>query len=117
MNTLSETQDWMKETLESQVARLGDFIMENITGEPSRNEGAIDTAIRLLGTLSHQRSQVLEEVMEMFKGLRIGNYKDWIRATKLYGGTKEEWNSLQTRKTYDEVLDDLLAKLKSMKGE
>jgi hypothetical protein len=36
------------EPLESQVERLARFIMENIPGEPSQSEGAIDTAIRLL---------------------------------------------------------------------
>lgn len=36
------------ESLESQVNRLATFIMENIPGEPSQNQGAIDTAIRLL---------------------------------------------------------------------
>jgi len=36
------------EPLASQVNRLADFIMANIPGEPSRSEGAVDTAIRLL---------------------------------------------------------------------
>jgi len=36
------------ESLESQIDRLAHFIMENIPGEPSESEGAIDTAIRLL---------------------------------------------------------------------
>lgn len=36
------------ETLDSQIDRLAKFIMEKIEGEPSQNEGAIDTAIRLL---------------------------------------------------------------------
>ena len=33
---------------EEAVARLARFIMENIPGEPSRSEGAVDCAIRLL---------------------------------------------------------------------
>lgn len=37
------------EALSSQVDRLARFIVENIPGEPSHSEGAIDTAIRLLG--------------------------------------------------------------------
>jgi hypothetical protein len=36
------------EPLESQVERLARFIMECVPGEPSRPEGATDTAIRLL---------------------------------------------------------------------
>jgi hypothetical protein len=38
----------MAESLESQVDRLAKFIMDQIPGEPSQSEGAIDTAIRLL---------------------------------------------------------------------
>jgi hypothetical protein len=34
--------------LHDQIDKLANFIMENIPGEPSRNEGAIDTVIRLL---------------------------------------------------------------------
>lgn len=36
------------ESLDSQVDRLANYIMNNIPGEPSQNQGAIDTAIRLL---------------------------------------------------------------------
>lgn len=36
------------EPLEKQTERLGAFILENFPGEPSQNQGAIDTAIRLL---------------------------------------------------------------------
>jgi hypothetical protein len=39
------------ESLEDQVKRLADFIVENVPGEPSRSEGAVDTAIRLLSNL------------------------------------------------------------------
>jgi hypothetical protein len=35
--------------LESQVQRLAEFITEHVPGEPSHSEGAVDTAIRLLG--------------------------------------------------------------------
>ena len=34
--------------LAHQIDRLATFIIENIDGEPSKSEGAIDTAIRLL---------------------------------------------------------------------
>ncbi len=36
------------ETLGSQIDRLADFIMREVPGEPSENEGAIDTAIRVM---------------------------------------------------------------------
>ena len=38
----------MAESLDSQIERLANFILENVPGEPSRSEGAVDTAIRLL---------------------------------------------------------------------
>ncbi len=38
----------MNESAEEQVHRLARFIMDNVPGEPSRSEGAVDTAIRLL---------------------------------------------------------------------
>ena len=38
----------MNESLDSQVSRLASFIMSEIPGEPSQDQGAIDTAIRLL---------------------------------------------------------------------
>jgi len=36
------------ESLESQIARLAKFIMEEIPGEPSQDGGAVDTAIRIM---------------------------------------------------------------------
>lgn len=36
------------ETARAQIARLADWIMENVDGEPSQSQGAVDTAIRLL---------------------------------------------------------------------
>ena len=38
----------MSETLKAQINRLANFIMAKIDGEPSRNEGAVDTAIRIM---------------------------------------------------------------------
>ncbi len=42
----------MNESLESQVNRLAKFIMEKFPGEPSQDQGAVDTAIRLLSTVA-----------------------------------------------------------------
>ena len=39
------------ESLESQVSRLARFIMDEIPGEPSQSDGAVDTAIRIMRTL------------------------------------------------------------------
>ena len=39
------------ESLESQIERLATFIMDNVPGEPSQSEGAVDTAIRLLSVV------------------------------------------------------------------
>jgi hypothetical protein len=36
------------ETPREQVSRLAVFIMTEVPGEPSQNEGAVDTAIRLI---------------------------------------------------------------------
>lgn len=36
------------ESLSSQIERLGAFILAEVPGEPSQNEGAVDCAIRLL---------------------------------------------------------------------
>ncbi len=36
------------EPLGTQVARLADYIMFNVPGEPSESAGAVDTAIRIL---------------------------------------------------------------------
>lgn len=38
--------------LEAGVKQLADYIIENMPGEPCENEGAIDTAMRLLGRLT-----------------------------------------------------------------
>lgn len=44
----------MPESAEDQIKRLADFIMENVPGEPSESEGAVDTAIRLLARYTSQ---------------------------------------------------------------
>lgn len=47
------SEDPTAESLKSQVDRLAKFITKYIPGEPSRSEGAIDTAIRLLRDFVH----------------------------------------------------------------
>ena len=48
------------EPLDGQIARLAGWIVENVPGEPSRSEGAVDCAIRLLA----QRRVYREDVEE-----------------------------------------------------
>lgn len=38
----------MSETAEQQIDRLATFIMDEVPGEPSQSQGAVDTAIRLI---------------------------------------------------------------------
>lgn len=40
------------ENIEAQIGKLGDFIVQNVAGEPSQNEGAVDTAIRVIRKFS-----------------------------------------------------------------
>jgi len=37
-----------KETADEQIDRLARFIMEEVPGEPSQDQSAVDTAIRLI---------------------------------------------------------------------
>lgn len=54
-----------EENLESQVERLAEFIMRNVPSEPSQNEGAIDTAIRILRRLIESQAEVDMKIVEM----------------------------------------------------
>lgn len=65
-------------TLKAQVNQLATFIMENIEGEPSQSEGAIDTAIRIM---AKQKAQVkeLREGVATIKRLSFGFYNDNLR--------------------------------------
>jgi hypothetical protein len=44
----AEGSEMMRETSQQQVDRLAKFIMEEVPGEPSHSEGAVDTAIRII---------------------------------------------------------------------
>ena len=52
------------ETLGSQIDRLADFIMRDVPGEPAENEGAIDTAIRIMRRGNIERAAL--DVATMF---------------------------------------------------
>jgi hypothetical protein len=40
----------MRETAIQQIDRLATFIMDEVPGEPSQSQGAVDTAIRIIRT-------------------------------------------------------------------
>ena len=56
--------------------------------------------------LASQKLQWQEKIEKM----KMPSWKDWIKDTKAYGGTREEWENLTDAKRND-VLDDVLALL------
>lgn len=50
--------------LEEQIERLARFIMDEVPGEPSQSQGAVDTAIRIIGQLQEE----LQYWNENYKG-------------------------------------------------
>ena len=48
-------------TLEKQIDKLAKFIMGNVPGEPSRSEGAIDCAIRIIRELQQKVIELTTE--------------------------------------------------------
>ncbi len=62
------------EGLVSQVDRLAAYIMENVPGEPSQNQGAVDTAIRVMRDLLAINRSPVEAVHReraTIEGLRV----------------------------------------------
>ncbi len=55
------------ESAEDQVKRLGIFIMENVPGEPSQSEGAVDTAIRVLQSLLTTMGVYAEDIFSLVR--------------------------------------------------
>jgi hypothetical protein len=51
------TAERAEEDTRSQIDRLGEYIAYNVPGEPSRSEGAVDCAIRLLGDYLRHRAE------------------------------------------------------------
>jgi glycerol-3-phosphate dehydrogenase len=80
------------ESLESQVARLAAYIVENVPGEPSRSEGAIDCAIRLL-----RESKVISYQAELDKLRRIVANAEQVAAVIIKRDTE------QTRAELDDL--------------
>ena len=64
-----------QENLKSQVTRLANFIMAEVPGEPSQNQGAIDTAIRVLRRLREERSDLARKARFFLADTRIVNLR------------------------------------------
>lgn len=62
------------------------------------------------------RLNLLNEVRELVEKQKLGTYKEWVGATRKYGGTREEWEKLNNR-GHDRVIDDLLSALDKLEGE
>lgn len=58
-----ENNNINNESLDSQISRLANFIMENIEGEPSQSEGAVDCAIRIMVEMK-VRAEKAEEMLD-----------------------------------------------------
>lgn len=50
-----ETTEQERNRLRAQIDKLANFIARNIPGEPSKDEGAVDCAIRLLHPLARRQ--------------------------------------------------------------
>lgn len=50
-----------RDALDGQIGELAKFIMDEIPGEPSRSEGAIDVAIRLLRSLAAENDRLRQD--------------------------------------------------------
>ena len=61
-----------RESAEQQIDRLANYILANVPGEPSCNEGAVDTAIRLLGRWLGKGANV-DEVQQALGDMRPTN--------------------------------------------
>lgn len=72
----------------------------------------VDNINEAIDKLESIFTQQKTELVEKIEKKKVGSCEEWIEATREYGGTKGEWHMLQTSKTYDEVLDDVLEIIK-----
>lgn len=49
--------------LQEQIGNLAQFIMDNVPGEPSQSQGAVDTAIRVIRKLQEQNDGLHQAVL------------------------------------------------------
>jgi len=73
-------RDWLValcRDLRGKIGNLANYIMGHVPGEPSENQGAVDTAIRIMTTLQ-ARVRELEEVLEDVREHgRLGDHSHW----------------------------------------
>ncbi len=96
--TNSEAQE--RESLDSQIDRLAKFIMEEVDGEPSQSEGAVDCAIRIIRKLQ-ERQRAKDEV--------IKDLADWSRRWP-----KETTYSMGRREKIEQELYEIEERAKAL---
>ena len=96
----------MTESLDSQIDRLAKFIMENIPGEPSQSEGAVDTAIRIMASaltridlLVSQREQ-LTSAVNVYRARAEAAEADLDTATRELSALSSDKQTLMTAVTH-----------------
>lgn len=71
-----------KDELQSQINDLANFIMREIEGEPSRSEGAVECAIRIM---SEAKAQIVPNLFNRELARKHGNnLKIAVEALELY---------------------------------
>lgn len=63
-----------QEALQEQIDRLANFIARNVLGEPSQNQGAVDTAIRLLQGKIRDASMIRHLYDDYVEPLKDGHF-------------------------------------------
>ncbi len=60
-----------KKELEKQIKKLARFIMDEVEGEPSQSQGAVDTAIRIIKEKSKKETfkKEFEDEIKLFLGM------------------------------------------------
>ena len=61
---------------EREIERLSKFILENVPGEPSESEGAVDCAIRIMKKLLSERRRLSDAAMERVNHVRDEEARD-----------------------------------------
>src|SRR3990167_2261131 len=87
----------------SETEDIKDFIRTLL--ETSKKEAIEENEIDFTKRMEQVAKDVREEVVEEIRGMKVGTWKEWITATKPYGGIKEEYSKLQNRKTHDEEIN------------
>ncbi|UTN91366.1 hypothetical protein SEA_STARSTRUCK_3 [Gordonia phage StarStruck] len=84
--------------LRAQIDNLGQWIIDNVDGEPSRSEGSVDTAIRVMDQLQRELKAERETTREEEEVVQTGE-----RIRKSVTGLAEEDRIAETRRIVDEI--------------